>query len=272
MDTFYINLAAATERRRSIEENFRQFAPPGYQLVRVPAVDAERVKSMGLQGKLRPSEIACLKSHMNAILGSMSDSDHSLIVEDDALFGPSTFSELNRTGALDDDSVDLIYTSALLGNLNSLVELFQLRRSCIDRGESVTMDLAKIHFAGADAYLVKKNSKAKLLALLGEVRQFDVPYDILLRIWIREKKLNAVLLYPCVTSLAPSADESLNGNAAPLWLAWNTVRRLLARDAAHYPGKVLAAIETMDPSFVDVEADNMSRVLRLMLSKSFPAE
>lgn len=269
MNTYYINLDAAAARRAYLEENFRRHAPAGAQLVRVPAVDAARVRDMNLAGNIRPTEIACLLSHRNALAASLADEDHSLIVEDDALFGPGTFAALARLPVWNDDSVDLVYTSVMLSDWRMLLQLALWRRALVDKGEFALLDLSATDFCGADAYVVKRHAKPRLLALLNALPRFDLPYDFLLRSLIQAKQLRAVAVFPNVTTLSPLADDSSNGNQRTEWNAVNCLRRLLSLDAPHYPGDIMAPLDAIDPSFVDAEAENFARVARIFLSRRF---
>jgi GR25 family glycosyltransferase involved in LPS biosynthesis len=268
MKTYYINLDAAPDRRDALESNFRQFAPPDWRLVRAAAVGADEVRERNLQGRIRPSEIACLLSHRKAVAASLTDDDHAYVVEDDALFGPSTFPELSRLTVLNDQNVDLVFTSALLPDLGALNQLFLLRRSLLDRRQVCLFDLSKVAFAAADAYIVKKEAKSKLLGLLDTVEAYDVPYDLLLRAWIHQKRLTAVLVFPCITSLSPLADSSNNGNAHPTWFAWNCLRRLLALDAQHYPGDPMNFLDRVDPNHYDQETDRYAQAMRVLLARN----
>lgn len=268
MDAYYINLNAASDRRVSLETNFREFAPPAWKLTRVQAIETGEIEKRNLQGRIRTSEIACLLSHRKAIATSLLENDHSYIVEDDALFGPSTFDQIGKLAVLNDNSVDLVFTSALLPDLNALNQLFLLRRSLLEKKEVCLFDLSKVAFAAADAYIVRKDSKVKLLNLLDRIASYDLPYDLLLRSWIHQKLLTAVLVFPCISSLSALADASNNGNAHPTWFAWNSLRRLLALDAGHYPGDPMGFLQGVDPNYYDKETDEFTRVLRVLLARN----
>jgi len=267
MNTFYINLPEARDRREAIERNFREFAPPDATLTRVEATQPPQVLARGLQGKIRSTEIACLLSHRSAIAASMADEGHCLIVEDDALFGPSTFPLLPRLAALQDPAIDVIFLSALIADVGSIMNQIQNRRALVDRGELTLFDLSRVHFSCADAYIVKKEAKAKLVGLIDGIPSYDHPYDIILRHWVHVGAIRAVLTFPCLTSLSPLADRSDNGNANPTWHAFNAFRRLMAIDAKHYPGEIMRSIDAIDPDFYDQEATDLSRVLRVLLSR-----
>ena len=269
MNTYFINLAGATDRRRYLEENFRTWAPVSANLTRIDALDTRFVQSSGLSGRIRSSEIACLLSHRKAIVASLEDSQHSLIVEDDALFGPSTFATLPTIPHLQDDATDLVFLSGMLGDVSSLVGHVLLRRALLKDSRIATVDLASVAFSCADAYVVKARSKDKLLKLIDQLGAYDTPYDLLLRNWVHAGALRAVLVFPFLTMLSPMAEASMNGNANETMSTYIALRRLLAMDSQHYPGDIMASIDRIDPSFYDKEADDLAKAFRCLLSRKF---
>jgi len=269
MNTYFINLAQASERRQALEENFRRMAPVSAQLTRIDAVDSQFVQARGLRGKIRANEIACLLSHRKAIAASLEEAGHALIVEDDALFGPSTFARLPELPELRDDTTDLVFLSAMLGPLSSYVGAIFLRRALMKAGKIVTHDLARIPFSGADAYIVKRQGKEKLLHLIDQVTTYDVHYDLLLRHWVQSGALRAVLAFPFLTMLSPAADLSTNANTDETTSGYLAFRRLLALDAEHYPGDIMAAIDRIDGSFYPKEASDFAKAVRCLLSSRF---
>lgn len=268
MRTYYINLDAAADRREFLENNFRQCASAGAELVRVPAVSVSDIEHQGVPGRLRASEKACLLSHRKALAASLEDPGHSLIVEDDALFGPRTFSLLATLPALDDETLDIVYPSVLIGDPVSVIRQFYTRRTQIDKRETCTIPLENHIFSGADSYVVRRGAKQKLLRLLDDSSSYDVPYDLLLQRWIRGRKLRAVAVFPFLTSLSPKADASTNGNGNLRWLASNCLRRLMSLDRDHYPGNAMEVMKEVDAAIDDPEADDIARILRVLLSRA----
>jgi GR25 family glycosyltransferase involved in LPS biosynthesis len=269
MNAYFINLAGATDRRSYLEENFRRWAPASARLTRIDAVDSQFVESSGLTGRIRSTEIACLLSHRRAIAASLEEPQHSLIVEDDALFGPSTFAMLPTIPQLQDDSTDLVFLSGMLGDLGSLVGHILLRRVLLKDSRIATVDLANVPLSGADAYIVKRQAKDKLLMLIDQVRAYDTPYDLLLRNWVHSRALRAVLVFPFLTMLSPMAEASTNGNGNETMSTYIAFRRLLAIDSQHYPGDIMASIDRIDPSFYDNEANDLAKAFRCLLSRKF---
>jgi len=269
VNTYFVNLAGSSSRRQALEENFRERAPASAKLVRIEAIDGQFVQSRGLSGKITPSEIACLLSHRKAIAASLEEAGHSLIVEDDALFGPRTFERLPTIPELHDELTDLIFLSAMLGPLVNYVAAIFSRRALMRGGKIASLDLAKIPFSGADAYIVKRQAKEKLLHLIDQVQTYDIHYDVLLRKWVHSGALRAVLAFPFLTMLSPLADISTNGNTDETTSGYLAFRRLLALDAEHYPGDIMASIDRIDASFYDQGATDFAKAVRCLLSSRF---
>jgi GR25 family glycosyltransferase involved in LPS biosynthesis len=243
MQCFYINLEHAHVRRKHIEESFQLHCAAGWTLTRFPALDAQYVRQRGIEGRIRDNEKACFASHRELIRATMQDERPILVLEDDAMFCSRTFPALERyLGAESDDPWDLTFTDVLLPDLPSIVLLAQLRQEWERRSRGGTdsefffIDLARVNFSAATAYVVHGRSKAKLVGWLESSGGMDLPYDLFLRKLIHEHHLKARSIFPFVTTLAPVADASqmqLAHDEAPN-LIWNTFRRLMwvARDVA----------------------------------------
>ena len=90
MRCFYINLDAATQRRRSLEENFAQTRKEDWSLTRIDAIDAAYVEANAIGGSSTAPEKACFLSHGKALRESMNDDEAAFILEDDAILGRDT--------------------------------------------------------------------------------------------------------------------------------------------------------------------------------------
>src|SRR4051812_24662137 len=95
MECFFINLDSQVERRRYLEASFNACKAPGWFLTRVKAIDAAYLASQPAQGKMRNPEKGCFLSHRLAIETSLEAPGHALILEDDAMFGPSSCASID---------------------------------------------------------------------------------------------------------------------------------------------------------------------------------
>jgi hypothetical protein len=170
---------------------------------------------------------------------------------------------------LQDDSTDVVFLSGMLGDVASLVGHILLRRVLVQDSRIATVDLRGVAFSCADAYIVKLQSKDKLLRLVDQLTVYDTPYDLQLRNWVHSGALGAVLLFPFLTMLSPLAEASTNGNTNETMSTYIAFRRLLAMDSQHYPGDIMASIDRIDPSFYDKEANDLAKAFRCLLSRKF---
>ena len=270
MRSYYINLDDASERRSALEASFARHAPAGLALTRVPAIDARHGAAPAMPGTIRSAEIACFLSHRKALEVALASEGDALILEDDALLGPSTFPQLSRAKAMQDDTVDIVFIGSAICDFSTLSLLLLLRRTMLQRGETTGIDAAGVFFAGADAYVVKQRAKPKLLGLIHGLRVLDQPYDLQLRSWINQQQIKAVIVFPYLSSLSPQADISQNANTNTAVLAWNAMRRIMAYDAAHYPADALDFLSHVDPALYEAETDRFLQVARVLLSPRLP--
>src|SRR5512137_1677464 len=98
---YYINLEREKERRVNIEKNLEQWSTPDFAVRRIAAIDGRESAGIQVPGKIRDTEKACFLSHKKALEASLGDDQDALILEDDAVFGPSTSKLLLRLAASD---------------------------------------------------------------------------------------------------------------------------------------------------------------------------
>jgi GR25 family glycosyltransferase involved in LPS biosynthesis len=268
MNTYYINLKSEEARRLFIEENFRQHGDPGGKLNRVEAVDAAYIVSNAVPGKISDTEKACFLSHRRAIDLSCRDDGPSLIVEDDARFGPSTFRLLDKLGDAF-EVFDIIFTDIDLCNIHihSMLWFFLLRRELSKDGTFRVLDLNGITFFGATAYVVNSRSKEKLLGLIDDLPSYELPYDIQLLKWIETGRLKAGFTFPFLTTVSSHSDRSgiqpMNTRGT---LAGNAYRRLVWMDFEQTPENPVEALNRLDASRFDRESLYFAQILSLILS------
>ncbi len=176
MDCVYINLNSATERRRQIESNFTERAPPHWRLKRFEAVDARAVAEMNISGRLRPAEKGCFISHRNVIRACANQTEPVLVLEDDALLGVHTFRIIDQSlRRRSGEDWDLIFTDICVTDLRVMMDFIRMRRKVRTPDNVILLDLAGFPFAGATAYLVNPASARKLNGLLSEEPALNIP-------------------------------------------------------------------------------------------------
>jgi GR25 family glycosyltransferase involved in LPS biosynthesis len=240
-------------------------------LNRVQAVDAGQVVSHAVPGGIRDPEKACILSHRRAIDLSRSDSDRSLIVEDDVCFGPSTFHLLGKLGSAL-DSFDVVFTDIGVGTPHDMIRLFLLRRERVSRGDFQLLDLNGIFFCCTTAYIVNARSKEKILALIDDLPSYELPYDLQLRHWVHTGHLKAGFAFPFLTTLSCHADHSKIqlADSQMVSVSMNAYRKLMWLDFDQTRDDPLEFLNRIDASYFDVQSLYFAQILAVMFSPKFP--
>lgn len=225
----YINLAAAQDRRRSVEASFAEAQTGGWMLQRFEALGPS--DGAALPGTLFDAEKACFASHRAALGQHLEGDEPVLIVEDDAVFSPQAFGVLDGMLAQAGDW-DILYTDAALCDFNLMVQLASRRDGMVEGGQYLAVDLAGRSFFGATAYAVRGAAKARLHAALATAEALDQPYDLFLRDLIHSSAFKAAVCFPFLTTLSALADGSQiqSGDSAVFDATLNAYRRLMYVD------------------------------------------
>jgi hypothetical protein len=224
----FINLDAATDRRRQLEASFARTLPAGWSLERFAALGPEDVRDV--PGSLTPVEKACFASHRAAIGAALDDDDHLFIAEDDAVFSPQTFALVDQLLARQD--WDVLFTDVALCDLGLMAHLAKRREGMAARGEYSCVDLRGRSFFGATAYVVSGRSKRALHAALGGSAELNQPYDLALRDLCHSGALKMAACFPFATTLGAQADASqIQGTEHAVFdRTLNAYRRLMYAD------------------------------------------
>ena len=268
MDIFYINLADQTDRRRNLESNLQASNDLQWSLHRVDAISSQAVANQ-IRGRLRDSEKACFQSHIKAIEMAKQSAGHALIAEDDILFGTRSFQVIEDALAfIPEDSWDVIFTDVCVTNTHAMIDLLLLRRRASGDTSFKLINLNRLPFAGATAYIVNRKSKDKILDLLPHGGPLEIPYDVYLQQVIHNNKLRGFVTFPFATALSPQAENSqIQQSYSVQEGAMNAFRRLmwLERD-------IDTAVETIDrvrAATEDAETAAFLKILAIFLSPDF---
>ena len=209
MHCCYINLDQAAQRREFIETSFNRSARPGWTLSRFKAIDTAYVDAHGTQGSRTRREKACFLSHKKAIETQPEDGRHLLMLEDDTLFGKATCEIVD--GFLQQNlekNWDILFLDVAVLKLSDMMTLYFHRQTLMFDRKVVPLDLEKIAFIGANAYIINAASRHKVLACLEAGMPVNVEYDVYLANQIIAGKLKAAVLFPFVVTLSSQAAES----------------------------------------------------------------
>lgn len=235
LQTYFINLAGQVSRREILQHNFSQFAPPGYLLTRVEAVDSQEVIANQVPGGIKEVEKACYLSHCKALELACLTESHAYILEDDAHFGPSSFDLMNRAiQHLQEKGYrwDILYTQVMPVSPQQMVEVLRLRHECLRIGGFCVPSTQRMLLAGACSYVVNASTKHRLLALLKAQTPLETPVDAYYWGLARHGQIQAKTIFPLPSSVAAQAVTSQiqSPNKALASLLWNAWMRLSAID------------------------------------------
>lgn len=224
----FINLDAATDRRRGVEESFARTLQAGWTLERFAALGPSDLRDA--PGTLTPAEKACFASHRAAIGSGLDDDDPLFIAEDDAVFSPQAFALVDQLLARHD--WDVLFTDVALCDLAMMVHLAKRRDGMVARGEYSCVDLRGRSFFGATAYVVNGRSKRALHTALGANAELNQPYDLALRDLCHSGQLKMAACFPFATTLGPQGDASqIQGTEHAVFdRTLNAYRRLMYAD------------------------------------------
>jgi GR25 family glycosyltransferase involved in LPS biosynthesis len=201
MRCFYINLDAATQRKRSLEENFAQTRKADWSLTRIAAIDAGYIEANEVGGSSTPAEKACFLSHKKALRESIDDDEAVFILEDDAMFGSDTCNIVEQLPEFAKDMEwDIVFTDAVVPNVGDMSGLVALRHGLADKREIRLINLKSFFFAGSTAYIVKGTSKKRLLDVIDSQVEINEPYDLFLRRKLYAGDIDGLLCFPFITS------------------------------------------------------------------------
>jgi hypothetical protein len=91
---------------------------------------------------------------------------------------------------------DLLFLDLAVLNLGDMLTLYFHRQALMQDRKIIPLDLAKISFIGANAYIVNGASRAKVLDCLDAGMPINIEYDVYLSNQISTGKLKAAALFP----------------------------------------------------------------------------
>jgi len=266
MECFCINLDSQPQRIDYLQRNFAAHKAPGWFLNRVPAIDKQYIAQHAVQGMIRAGEKGCFLSHRRAFQASLEAPGHAMILEDDAMFGPSSCASIQAALAkLPEDGWDLLFTDVSIYYGPLMVAIMQERRTYSRGGGPILMNMNEFPFCGSTAYVVNSRSKERMLALT-DIASLDEPYDVFLRNLIRQEKIRSRLTFPFATSLSEFADSSgvQEGADAQITIL-NAFRRFvwLDRDVQ----AVSAGLDRLGDNYIDADAAVFARIIGALLTQ-----
>lgn len=262
MHCCYINLDHAVERRATVEASFEKAVQPGWSLERFSALDVAYVDTHAVEGSTSRTEKACFLSHRAVIRAHAASAQHLLVLEDDVSFGVTTFEIVD--GFLQQNAEadwDLLFLDICTSRIDDMLSMYFNRKKFMQQRTVIPLDLAKLPFYGTNAYIVKGQAFAKILACLDSAMPIDVEYDIFLAKHVREGALKAAVLFPFLTTLSPHANASQiqRQSMDTINLARNLFRNMMWFEST--PAQCRESMEQLDKAVADSGLEQMAKIL-----------
>lgn len=276
LQSFYINLEMAVERRNFLEQNYHQYMQADWPLTRISAITPERLLPVDPdQSNISVNERACFVSHVAALEQGLAGNGHVMILEDDVLFGPQSPQILRDClKGLENSEWDILYADVCIPNPTAMLEFFQVRKVLMGESRWQLFDLSRINYAGATAYVINEKSKQKIHDLCKGLKQLSLPYDLQLRQWVQTKILNAFVVYPFATTLSAYAERSQiqSTEGQIIDQAWNNFRRLNWVGAEKTPQPDLVDAQTRNVLHSDARSERMAAIMATVLAEQRKAK
>lgn len=262
MQCCYINLDLAVQRREDIEASFKKAAGPGWSLKRFSALGPAYIDTHAVEGSRTATEKACFLSHRAVIQAHADSARHLLVLEDDVLFGIVTSEIVD--GFLHQNAEaqwDLLFLDICVNRIDDMLNLYFHREKLIQGRTVIPLDLAKLPFFGANAYIVNARSYEKVLACLDSGIPIDIEYDLFLAGQITAGTLKAAVLFPFVTTLSHHAHTSQiqRRSMDTVNLARNVFRNLIWLESM--PATCQEGIEQLDKAVANGGHEPLAKVL-----------
>ena len=255
-------------RKHALESNFQANKALGWSLRRVDALAANAVAHQP-PSCLRDPEKACFLSHIKAIETAKLSAGHVMIAEDDIQFGARSLAAIDAALArAPADSWDIIFTDIWVTSTHAMLDLLLLRRRVCGDAAPRLINLGRMPFVGATAYIVNANSRDKILYLLPRGDPLEIPYDVYLQQLIHNNRLRGFVTFPFATTLSSNAETSQIEEAPSRdKTAMNAFRRLmwLERDI----GAAAASIDKVRTGMDDPETLAFLKILSVFLAPDF---
>ncbi len=230
----YINLAQSKKRNESITNQLKSL---GFEHL-YKRFNAIRASFDGdpLKAPMKNAELGCWLSHLEVIKQSMNDDMHLHVLEDDALLNPLLSTMPSLFNWLDGQTDwDIVYTDVYFHPPPSPDIFYQFTMASDQFKKNRKLELISlntIQVTGTTSYFINKRSLKKVYSLLEGQWNSGKTIDIFIAQLIKNKKLNAFVTAPFITSITPEvAVESTIGDYGNSTQILDLLRRSLYVDS-----------------------------------------
>jgi GR25 family glycosyltransferase involved in LPS biosynthesis len=207
---FYINLDRRPDRRAQIEAELARYGlSDTYRRFRAVEGNGLRLSNP----HIKEGEMGCFASHYMVLKENRDQDIHLHLIEDDAIFAPTTAQTINgiiNQGLFAD--YDIIYTDVLIPLLNDAYKSYKgfydatVKRDSagrISKAVFTVINLKDQLFGSTSSYLVNKNSIKKVHDLYEQeiTNEPRKSIDLFIRRMSNEEALKVGCIFPFVTSV-----------------------------------------------------------------------
>jgi GR25 family glycosyltransferase involved in LPS biosynthesis len=272
LDVVYLNLGNAVARRQAFEEHYAALNLASHWSVRrFHAIDAQHDLVKNAEGSLPPGGKGCYFSSLECLRQTLTDDRHLYLLDDDIRFGPSSQALTDHVlSTIDETQWDVIYTDSIISNAFDMPRLMMAWKEYqkTRRLSIIGLKSAQFNFCAGTA-IYNRRSKQKILDCM-TVTDFSVPWDLMIRHQIRSGNINAILVFPFLTTVSSHGDVSQLSPQSDMLehSLYNQFRRLVFVDRGDEP-------DTTDWSthahadVLDDEAKRFSKIFLPLLSLQF---
>ena len=176
---------------------------------RFPGVVAERPLNT-----LSLSETGCLMSH-RSLLGGLTDSENTVILEDDTCFSKDFGIKIKEISSLIDNSTfDIIFLgqTILFQDAEMHAKTIKVFLESRRNNKTLFLNAEDCYRFGSFAYVINKKSVSKINKLIDnlDLKRDAKSIDVLIRQWLRSKKLTGAITLPYLVGVDSNIETTIN--------------------------------------------------------------
>ena len=206
----YINLERNPERKERLVAHLEEMGVAD-AYARHAAVDGRSVATT-YSSTLSPGQLGCWLSHLGVLQAHKQDAVDLHVIEDDVKLSKDFISSVRAISAnLDERHVtwDIVFTDVIVIDDVKTHAFFSTRLKNFERNKSLSLvPLKDLQFAGTSSMLINRRSIQKCANFLSEGWKANVPIDIYIRDLVHQRKLNAFVTIPFLSSVSDLSAQS----------------------------------------------------------------
>lgn len=226
MQSYYINLDRATERRELIEAQIKK-ADLNFTIERFPAINGSDFEWN--DSSLSKGQWGCWQSHLAIIERSLANNEDLLIIEDDEYFSNELNKIIDIRKIAGNTDWDIIYLDATIVEVEDYLLFSRSYYKNINNELYILKVPPTSTIYGTHAYLINGKKKQKFFDILSKNFQTGLPIDNVFAAAIQEKRVSALFTLPFLCSPGKETSNSqINHGQHPLSKEWINYREFFS--------------------------------------------